>query len=126
MAQTKNPKTLLGDAYAGLACACLELHFHRVRSFLSSQPKVQLDISANRAELIFIQALELLFAEPSLPDEISENEKKNRVLVLVLVVNLCAAIREVALQIPEVGGLLDLRSPVLGLKRDSFQLAFEC
>jgi hypothetical protein len=66
------------------------------------------------AELVFAEAVQLVLVEAATDEEVCEDEREDRVAVVVLAVDLLAALSEVMFQLPEAGRLLNRRSLAFG------------
>jgi hypothetical protein len=77
-------------------------------------------------ELVLPEAAQVVFGEAPVAEEGGEDERENGVAVIVFAVYLLAALGEPALQLPQLGRLLDLGGPFLGFPDDRLQLPPEC
>jgi hypothetical protein len=93
---------------------------------LSSDPShLELGLCAALAdgfELVLPEAAQLVFGEASFAEEGCEDEREDGVAVVVLAVDLLAALCQPALQLPQCGWLMNLRGPVLSFPDDCLQL----
>jgi len=85
--------------------------------WLSSDPShLELGLCAALAdgfELVLPEAAQVVFGEASFAEEGCEDEREDGVAVVVLAVDLLAALCQPALQLPQCGWLMNLRGPVL-------------
>jgi hypothetical protein len=61
------------------------------------------------AEFVFAEAVQFLLDEAATAEEIRENEREDRVAVVVHAIDLLPALSEVLFQFPEAGRLSNLR-----------------
>jgi hypothetical protein len=73
------------------------------------------------AEFVFAQVVQLVLVDAATTEEVCEDEGEDRVAVVVLAVDLLAALSEVPFQLPEAGRLLNLRSLAFGFLDDRIQ-----
>jgi hypothetical protein len=66
--------------------------------------------------------VQLVLVEAATAEEVCEEEREDRVAVVVLAVDLLAALSEVLFQLPEAGRLLNLRGLASGFQDDRLQL----
>jgi hypothetical protein len=61
------------------------------------------------AQLVFAEAVQFLLNEAAPAEEIRENEREDRIAVVVHAIDLLPALGEVLFKFPETGRLLNLR-----------------
>ena len=66
--------------------------------------------------------MQLVLIEAATAEEVCEDEREDRVAVVVLAIDLLAALGEVPFQLPEAGRLLNLRSLGFSFQDDRLQL----
>src|SRR5260370_31119981 len=74
------------------------------------------------AELVFAEAVQLVLVEAATAEEVCEDEREDRVAVVVLAVDLLSALNEILFQLPEARRLSNLLGLAFGFFADPLHL----